>query len=115
VIQLEVFNHFETNLNFDEPSMKNGFGSLMHAEMLLYFLKTSPKTEIPPWFIEDITFLFQLADRSVFTSDRFQTFKARVYWLYCNWHFHHGRVEEAISILDLVILTFFYYFKLIIE
>ena len=54
--------------------------------------------------IEDITFLFQLADRSDFTGDRFQTFKARVYWLYCNWHFHHGRVEEAISILDLVVL-----------
>lgn len=105
MIQLEVFTHiFESNLNFDEPSMKNGFGSLIHAEIFLYFLKISPKTEVPSWFIEDITFLFQLADRSEFTCNRFQTFKARVYWLYCNWHFHYGRVEEAISILDLVIL-----------
>lgn len=107
MVQLELSNHiFETNPNFGQPSMKNGFGSLIHAEILLYFLKKNPKTVVPPWFMEDITFLFQLADRSELTDNRFQTFQARVYWLYCNWHFHHGRVEEAISILDLVLLKF---------
>ena len=103
---LEAFNNIENNLTFDEPSMNNGIGSLIHAEILLNLLKNDSETVIPSWFIEDITFMFQLADYSDFTTDRFKIFKARVYWFYCNWHYHHGRAEEAMTVLNLVIFIY---------
>ena len=87
--------------------MNNGIGSLIHAEILLYLLKTNSKAVCEPsWFMEDITFLFQLADtadHSDCNADCFKIFKARLYWFFCNWQFHHGHAEEAMTVLGLVI------------
>lgn len=75
---------------------------LAHAEILVSDIKADSLETIPPWFMEDLVVLFQIADEVDPNKPKALTFQARVFWLQCRWHTQNGRVQVAMSYLDMV-------------
>ena len=92
-------NIFDDTVEFGDE----GICILIHAEIIVSDLKNNLPSPVPPWFLEDLTFLFHLTDR--FDVVGGHSFRARVFWLHCHWHNHHCRVEIALNFLERV--TFF--------
>jgi len=90
---------------FDEhiDVRQDGICVLIHAEIFISLLKRDPQLVVPPWFLEDLTFLSHLADRYELDNEDCQSLLTRVYWLHCHWHYHHCRVEMALNYLEKVI------------
>jgi hypothetical protein len=83
---------------------------LIHAEIFVSSQKNDTGMQIPSWFIEDLMYLFQWSDPIDTQSTLSNHFRARVFWLHCNWNFQNGRIEVASNYLQMVIFqhTFFF-------
>lgn len=86
----------------DEICDLRGLEILIHAEILVSCQKADPSLTIPSWFVEDLTYLFQCADPIDTVLTHSNEFRARVFWLHCNWYYQTGRVEVASSYLHMV-------------
>ena len=92
-------------LHLNDDWRGEGVKSLVHAELLVCALRDADNASIvpvPDWFLEDLMFLFHLTDNCQESDLRTQSFRARVFWLHCCWHYHHGRIETALNHLERV-------------
>lgn len=80
---------------------EEGLVVLVHAELYVSHLKEL-SDEQPSWFLEDLSFLHHLIEYQEPFTQQGDLFQARVSFLHCNWHYHHGRMEPSVYHLDRV-------------
>ena len=97
-----MIDAFHSNDSSDSDEFERLRPVLAHAEILVSTMKAVSLEAIPPWFQEDLVVLFQTADEADLSNEKALAFQARVLWLQCRWHSQNGRVQVAMSYLDMV-------------